>query len=570
MDKSIEKSPEMLAKEAKVKGLKTRLKKRKAKLKTLKTRLKNTKTEIENVQREVQSMMFSKMSKMESLRVAISELALNMNNSRAFNKADKQLLDKMTKQFLGKDIFGEEFERIREAQRKAEKGDFDFDDNFRAKMKDAFQEFRVEPEEKEQRNIRKVFIKLSRKFHPDLADNDKQAGEYHSIMQRINEAYQSNDIHTLLEMEDLYFVEEFDFTMASVTIETLQDEIERLQRDVDFINGQVDRTRVEVKQVRQSNMGAVLAEMKADNGRVGVIEAMEIEYNQTIKHLEQIKAGFEDSIERSAISPILMKMMNPRAAIFESDIQDNRSSQEDINEIGDLFGMMEEDDYTVNKNPKFPLGSVVKVKENMMHPFDKKVSMKGWQGWVNDTFIDERGVSMYTVLFDSQSMRLMSKKLIEQTIDDGVSFQDFDFSEDQLQVGEAQISKKTVVETYRRLRIETEWGMLLYDKKELKLIKSILLSDITKSDEINWENYLRECMPFRAKSKGKFKLKENRKVIVKDVYNLNSNVGFTVVVQEEDGRKGIYEYPLHDLLPNDKHLKMVAELHDIWFSEYSE
>ena len=262
MEKNIAKSLEMLAREAKIKELQTGLKKRKSVLKSLKTRLKNTKTEIEDVQRNVQNIMFSKMSKMEGLRVKIGELALKMKENKHFSKADKKALDEMAKEFLGENIFGDQFDEIREAQRKAEEGDFDFDENFRAKMNDVFQEFQVAPEEKEQRNIRKVFIKLSRKFHPDLAENDTQAKEFHSIMQQINEAYKANDIHTLLEMEQLYLMEEFDFAASSITIDVLQQEIDRLQRDVDFINGQVDRTSLEIKQLRKSNMGSMLTGLK--------------------------------------------------------------------------------------------------------------------------------------------------------------------------------------------------------------------------------------------------------------------------------------------------------------------
>jgi dimeric dUTPase (all-alpha-NTP-PPase superfamily) len=572
MKNKVAKSPEMLAREAKVRELQGVLKKRKSVLKSLKTRLGNTQKEIEDTQRNIQNIMFDKMSKMEALRVEIAGLATKMKANKQFSKADKKALDEIASEFLDGSIFGEGFEEFQEKKRKMEEGDFDFDEDFRAKFNDVFEEFKVKPEEEELRDIRKVFIKLSRKFHPDLADNDVQAQEFHGIMQQINEAYKNNDIQTLLEMEQLYLMEEFDLMSSSLTVDVLQQEIERLGRDIDFINNQVDRTSTEIKQLRDSNMGSMLSGIKKADREGEGLDTMEAEMQRAIDALEQIKFGFADSIERGSISPILVQMMNPFAGLFGGGMDDD----DDDDEMGDLFSEMfsammgddddDDDDFEENENPKFPLNSTVKVKAVVKHPFDNKTSMKNWQGWVDNAYFDEDGKPFYTINFDTKTMQSMPKELIEEAIDIGEDFQEFDFAEKHLVATTEREKPNDAFQFCQSLRIDTQWEALL-DDEELVLMKQILKGNLNLEEEQNWENYLKSCMPFEAKGVGNFELKRNKKVTVKDIHHLNVNVGFTVMIQEEKSKKRPYEYPLVDLITDNEHLNMVLELHKIWFDE---
>jgi dimeric dUTPase (all-alpha-NTP-PPase superfamily) len=575
MDNKITKSPEMLVREAKIRELQGVLKKRKSVLKSLKTRLGNTQKEIEDTQRNIQNIMFDKMSKMEALRVEIAELAIKMKANKQFSKADKKALDEIASEFLDGSIFGEGFEEFQEKKRKMEDGDFDFDEDFKAKFNDVFEEFKVKPEEGELRDIRKVFIKLSRKFHPDLADNDVQAQEFHGIMQQINEAYKNNDIQMLLEMEQLYLMEEFDLMANSLTVDVLQQEIERLGRDIDFINNQVDRTSTEIKQLRVSDMGSMLSNVKKADKEGEGLDAMEAEMKRGIDLLEQIKFGFSDSIERGSISPVLLQMMNPFAGLgggkspFDDDDDDEMSGL-----FGEMFSaMMDEDDddedYEENENPKFPLGSAVKVKAAVKHPFDDKTSMKDWQGWVDYAFFDEDGKPFYTVNFDIKTMQSMPKELIEEGVDIGEDFQEYDFFEKDLVATTEREKPNDAFKFYRGLKIDVEWEALA-DGEALVLIKQILKADLNVEAEQNWINYLKSCMPFEAKGGGNFELKRNKKVTVKAVDHLNINVGFTVTIQEEKGKKRPYEYPLVDLITDNEHLNMVLSLHEIWFDELEE
>jgi len=78
-------------------------------------------------------------------------------------------------------------------------------------------------------------LNLSKKFHPDKAKDAAQAEEYHSVMQKINDAYQNNDIETLLEMERVYLREEPDFEGVAMA-DILQQKIDYLNREIALRN----------------------------------------------------------------------------------------------------------------------------------------------------------------------------------------------------------------------------------------------------------------------------------------------------------------------------------------------
>jgi hypothetical protein len=369
-------------------------------------------------------------------------------------------------------------------------------------------------------------------------------------------------------MEQLYLMEDFDFSQAEITIDVLQEEIDRLKRDIDFINGQVDRTSLELKQLRQSDMGLMLTDLKkADREGEGIKRAEE-ELNQLIAQLEQLKAGFEDSLERGSISPILMQMMNPFSNILggnmPSDMPDVPEGMEDF--FGDLFGMLADEDdenYIPNENPTFPIGSFVKVKQAIKNPIDEETSMKGWQGWVDYAYFnDEKPV--YIVNFDIPTMKKMSKSLIEAAVEEGKDFQQADLYEHQLTAAKEVGDSDKAIAFAENIRIDTQWEATV-DGEQLSLIKKILKANLNLTDVDNWGHYLESLLPFEAKGMGRFELKKGKKVIVKAVHHLNVNVGFTVVIQEEKGKKRPYEYPLDDLMPTDKKLLPVFELHNIWF-----
>ena len=198
-----------------------------------------------------------------------------------------------------------------------------------------------------------------------------------------------------------------------------------------------------------------------------------------------------------------------------------------------------------------------------------QTSMKGWQGWVEEAYFDEDGDAMYKVMFDSKTMEKMPKELLQIAIDEGQDFQLFDFFEAHLKAAKETEEQNDSVLTYRKLKTHTHWSMLI-NKEFVPFATSIMMADLEEDEKTNWENFLNANVPFKAKGKGQFELKRNKKVTVKRVYGFNPNVGFTVLIQEAKGKKRPYEYPLMDLIPEEFRMLRAAELHDIWFHEMYE
>ncbi len=67
-----------------------------------------------------------------------------------------------------------------------------------------FDSFQQKPDKEEQKEIRKIFVRLAARFHPDKAQSEKEAENLHELMQQINQAYQRGDIAELLQLEKKY------------------------------------------------------------------------------------------------------------------------------------------------------------------------------------------------------------------------------------------------------------------------------------------------------------------------------------------------------------------------------
>lgn len=577
MDKNIAKSPEMLVREEKIKALKSQLKKRKTTLKSLKTRLANTKKNIEDKQREVQSVMFSKMMEADSLRREIAVLAEQMKTNKNFSKADRKALDEIARDFLAENIFGDDFQEFSKRQAQMEDGEFDFEfgEEERAKIRDAFQEFQVAPSETEQRSIRKIYLNLSKKFHPDLAESDKEASQFHELMQQINEAYQANDIQTLLEIEQLYLVEDLDYTSKAVTVDMLQQEIDRLERDVEFINSQVERTSGELKNLRDSEMGQMLTNLDRAEKEGAGIKAMGADIQEMINVLKQLKEGLKDSQERGSISPILLQMMQKEEAPRGSEemlmrLINGKMDMDDLSDMmGDFFYMDDDDDYEEEEeveDPRFPIGSAVSVRKSIKNPYDKSLNMKGWQGIVQRAYYDDRDRVCYEIDFDSKTIEenVTKKWLKEAILEEDEIFDRHDFKAGQLEAAEIRDTEKERIAAYRTRYIQTFWNRERLSGGEEMI--EILLAEPSKTDWENWENYLNKKLPFpfEAKSQGLLGFRKGTKVTVLGLSDSLDEAGFVVKIRKGKGKHTEY-YPLIDLrATKETKANSIIELYAKW------
>jgi len=554
MSKEISKSPEMLQKEARIKELHQQIKKQRTTLKRLQTRLKNTKQEITDIQREVSSNVSRSMEKTDAIHLEIMELLKACKKLKGIKKADEEQIDMLIDE-MQEMKENDEFENFR--RNKAAEEDPEFEEEQRAKMHDIFQQFQVKPDEKEQRNIRKIFITLSTNFHPDKARNDKEQKDYHSLMQQINEAYQSGDIDKLLELEKIYLSDKIvDFTGKAVTVDMLTQEIERLTRDLNFIKNQAKRISSEIKSLRKSELGNILTEInRAEKFGMGVENITE-DLDENLKRLTDLRDCLRQCIKKGNLDP-MKEMVEAEMAQFPMDmLADLGMDMDQISSVKGIFEDMfdddmfdddmfddEEEDIRPVLNPKFPIGTSVQIKKSVRYPFATELNLKGWQGRIVNVYEVEKKV-IYSFQFDSIALKALPKILLNGIIDLGEDFGIITVNVDDLKKTSPRDTVVETARTYRTILHRRQWNDLT--KKDEALLQKIMLNFPEKSDHENWEIWLKENIkfPFTGKSRGYYNNREGAILKVTGIYGWNEDVGLLISVN----RGGIsMDHPLIDI-----------------------
>jgi len=568
MNKEVSKSPEMLQKEAKIKELQANLKKRKSILKGLKTRLENSKKEIEEVQFKSSTQIVGIMERMEELRLEIIELAKKLKNLKTLSKDDRVALGMMADELENEDMLREDYKEFQRQRKERQEGnfEFDFDEEERAKFRDIFKEFQVKPDEKEQKDIRKVFVKLANKFHPDRARTEKEAAEFHEMQQRLNEAYQSGDIHTLLELERLYLMEELDLSEAKAyTVDVLQQAIEKLAQELEFIENQISRYQQEIKSLRASDFGSMLTQLKrAKKEGFGFEDSLE-DMESSIEEMSQLRDAMKESLEMGELSPKMMAMaygpMNDASlGSFDPDMSQEEAI-EFLNEIlsgGDLFGKMNNHSEQANKKAKFKIDDTVKIKRAIKHL--DGTNLKGFVGRVSFIDFNLRGQLEYEISLDSVSLQKLPKTLIQECTDQFEDFQDILVLEKDLERCEPRDTLEESIASYRMIYHQYNWKYLDNPAQE-KRIQDILLAKPAENDEANWEHYLttKISYPFVGRIRGLMNNPPNHKIEVVGFSDFDYKDGCIMKVKLGK-QKG--DYPLFDIKSDEKNPKTYQFLED--------
>jgi len=565
----------MLQKEATIKESQKKLNKRKSVLKSLKTRLENSKKEIEETQFKVSGRMMGTMARMDELREEIADLANQLRNKKGFSREDKMQFGMLADEFTKEEMFGENFQEYKQRRAEAEAGNFNFDENERAKMRDMFEGLRVKPDEKEQRDIRKVFLKLSNKFHPDRATNKKEEAEFHEMQQKLNDAYQSGDIHTLLEMERLFLMEEIDLSEAKAyTVDVLDQAIKKLEEELQFIENQISRCQQEIKNLRNSDLGDMMAGMRrAKREGESLDDALE-QMEEGITMLTKIRDGLKESLELGRFSPSLMKVLMENQQGMPDGLDLNGEEAELLaalmgegGEEGlmDLFKSMQEEDYDdgAYEDAKYEPDQTVRITRVIGHPHLQKVKMKGFVGRVQDVIYNADGKLEYTVSLDSLALKELPQRLIKKTVEWDEDFQDVQVIERHLEACEPRDTEEDSIASYRTLFHKYNWDYT--NKAQAKRLQDILLVQPEEDDQENWTQHLlgKVSYPFEAKTRGALAgdSPPNQKMKIFGAAGYNEEVGFIMNVKM--GReKGTY--PLMDLKAINKKSPVYDLLEDYW------
>jgi len=445
-------------------------------------------------------------------------------------------------------------------EKKKQIEDPEFEEEQRAKMRDAFEQFKVKPLEEEQKNIRKVFITLSTNFHPDKARNDKERKDYHSLMQQINEAYQSGDIDKLLELEKVYLSDKIvDFSTKAVTVDMLTQIIEKLIRDLNFIKNQTKRTSSEIKALRKSELGNMLTEVnRAEKYGMGLGEMTE-DMNMHLERLSELRDTLQLCVEKGNMYP-MHEMVNEQMSLSPLDfIAGLDMDDEEFSMMNEFFGGFDDDPEPV-KNPKIPIGTSVQIKKDVPYPYTIGLNLKGWQGRVSEVFkIGEEII--YVIQLDSIALKEIPEKIVKALLDDGEQFRTVEVSLSDIKKAPPRDTTEEATRTFRTILHRRNWNYL--PKDDNAMMQEILLKFPEKSDKENWEFWIKEhiSFPISGKSRGYFNDPSGIKMKINSIYEWHEGAGLLVLI---DRNGMVMDHPLIDIKIDGKH-KNIFELYDEWY-----
>ena len=345
--------------------------------------IKTTKSKIETLQIDAESAtkeMMNGMQRMADLSILGKELKGLLKDLKKKVKLSKRDKDELN-QVVSTEILGSITDELDEAFENSPFGNAenfqsrqfkdgqanDFTDEFnRQRRQEMFGEYTVKPTEGEQQEIRKVYVSLAGRFHPDKAENESELKLFHDLMQSINSAYQRGDLDDLLEIQKRFAeyrtnengTADYDIPILDV----LDEQILRLRNEVNLLESQNLRLKEELKGLRDSPLGDLVKSNKRSDER-GVPSSSESDagllfmfdmFSELKKILNQwIETGkkpmaFNQFVDGS--HPIIQKgrengMINDGGMdMFDFDDDDGDGmdlSDEELAELMEFFSMME-------------------------------------------------------------------------------------------------------------------------------------------------------------------------------------------------------------------------------------
>lgn len=234
----------------------------------------------------------------EMLKKEFSEIVKKLSKSKKISAADRREYKQMHQQMefmsrmTGADALHEspeidEEEFIRKSQENA--------DDRRSRFEKAFGDFSQPVPEPEQQQIRKIFLRLANKFHPDKSQNEQQAAMFHTIMHQLNAAYEKNDLSTLLHIEAQYAT--MDFTLPneneSGILDFLERQINKLDTEISLLTQQLLRTKAELFDLERTEESKELKRHERSNKNKDDVEVFGYTEDEMNFNLEMVKLQIE-------------------------------------------------------------------------------------------------------------------------------------------------------------------------------------------------------------------------------------------------------------------------------------
>lgn len=322
--KALIKNPLITQKEEQLKKLQKAHNQLLKKLQREKVKLEKLKEEIVSTQRNTFSVVTAKMEQIQQLKEDLKKVFEDIKKSKRISRQEKRMFKELANELVDSPF--DEFEQTAHSQRDQEE--------YRQSPSDFFNAFVVKPDTEEGQNIRKIFLRLATKFHPDKARNPKEVEKLHSLMQRINQAYKRGDIAELLEIEAQYVtIDQAPEENEEGLADFLQKQIDRMDSEVQLLEDQVNRTKTEIKNINRSEVGKIYKQFK---GAHNPLDDMTADLDQAIESLRLIRDGLREYVETGLMPDYLSNQLYPQEVSVD---------ELELHDILDILFEMEEEEY---------------------------------------------------------------------------------------------------------------------------------------------------------------------------------------------------------------------------------
>ncbi|MEM7658738.1 MAG: hypothetical protein AAF399_21620 [Bacteroidota bacterium] len=486
----LERTPESAQKEARIQDLEIAIKKKRTTIKSLRTRLRNLKEDIQQMASESSSIMSRVVERTTRLNQSITNQLRELLDHPKILTTPKQreVVEDLLEQFDPLSSFPEEM--------MGGDGDPQQEEEQRQSRSEFFASFQQEPEQEEQRDIRKIYLKLSQEFHPDKATNEAENQRNHEMMKQITQAYENHDIAALLEMERLYLDEEREEIAISEAGNLLDANIERLEQELLFLENQATRLSGELKGIRKSDAGQALTKWdRMDRNGVG-LESQAAEMEEQLKEMELLQETVADALKAGKMTSDLEEMLRP---IDEEDL---------LEEMMGLFmgGLMEEEEEEDWSAAKFEEGMMVQIAKDK-HTRNSGIR-KGHIGIVQDVYILENDEFAYELLLEAKALTQVPPHVVEQWVELQAEFGLVLIPESDLKrvPKRKRFDLAAAKAASRTLIIKEFVAQAPFTQAEKQQLQDILLAHPAESDAVNWAQIL---IPKYIRPNQKAKVKKN-------------------------------------------------------------
>jgi len=168
------------------------------------------------------------------------------------------------------------------------------------------------------RDVRKVFLRLAERFHPDKVTDEEMRIQYTEIMKEINIAYRSGDFARLLEIDRQSEKGHF---KASSSHSNSERACLQLEQEIELLTQQYEDIKAELREVKETPQGKMVKEYrKVQREGENLVNIWLEEIQIELAFLENLRNFVKDFRDKKVT--LQQFLQGPPSSIFAEDLED--------------------------------------------------------------------------------------------------------------------------------------------------------------------------------------------------------------------------------------------------------